>query len=352
MTPLARIIAQRIRLTGPISVADYMELCLLHPQHGYYATRDPFGAGGDFTTAPEIHQLFGELCGLALAQAWTDQGRPAPFTLAEIGPGRGTLMADMRRAIRLAPGMTEAAEVVLVEASAHLRQIQRDRLGEIVHLDTVEDLPDKPLFLMANEFLDALPVRQYQRTEDGWAERMIGLTEAGLGFGLGTVVDLRRPGQPGNVVEDCPAAVAIVESLARRIAAHGGAAILIDYGGWNGYGDTLQALRRHRPEDPLAHPGEADLTAHVDFAPLAAAALRAGAAVSRPLHQGDWLLSLGARQRAERLAANGDGGAMAALARLTHADEMGHLFKAMAIWPQGAPPVPGFDPLRLNADHA
>ncbi|WP_103172866.1 class I SAM-dependent methyltransferase [Paracoccus sp. SY] len=352
MTPLAEIIAGRIRATGPITLADYMEICLLHPQYGYYATRDPFGVRGDFTTAPEIHQMFGELCGLALAQAWMDQGRPAPFTLAEPGPGRGTLMADMLRAIRKAPGMAEAAEVALIEASPHLRQVQRDRLGAVTHLDGVEDMPGKPLFLVANEFFDALPIRQYQHGPDGWCERMVGLSDDGLRLGLGPVVDLPRDGRPGDVVEECPAAPAIVEAIARRIAVHGGAAILVDYGGWNGYGDTFQALRDHRPEDPLAHPGEADLTAHVDFAPLAAAAIRAGAVASRPIHQGDWLMSLGAGQRAERLAAAGDEGAMTALRRLTHPDEMGHLFKAMAIWPKGAPPVPGFDALRLHADHA
>ncbi|MCZ0961748.1 class I SAM-dependent methyltransferase [Paracoccus benzoatiresistens] len=352
MTPLAQLIAQRIRATGPITLADYMEICLLHPRHGYYATRDPFGAKGDFTTAPEIHQMFGELCGLALAQAWMDQGSPAPFTLAEIGPGRGTLMADMLRAIRKVPGMAGAAQVALIEASPHLRQIQRDRLETVTHLDSVGQLPDKPLFLMANEFFDALPIRQYQRAEDGWAERMVGLSDNGLRLGLGPVVQLPREGQPGDVVEECPAAPAIVEAIARRIAVQGGAAIFIDYGGWNGYGDTFQALRNHAPEDPLAHPGEADLTAHVDFAPLAAAAIRAGAIASRPIHQGEWLLSLGAAQRADRLAAAGDTGAMGALRRLTHPDEMGHLFKAMAIWPKGAPPVPGFDKLRLHADHA
>lgn len=353
MTPLAAIIAQRIRAAGPITLADYMETCLLHPRHGYYAIRDPFGQAGDFTTAPEIHQLFGELCGLALAQAWLDQGSPAPFTLAEPGPGRGTLMADMLRAVRVAPGMAEAAQVALVEASAHLRGVQRQKLGAVTHLDRVEDLPSRPLFLMANEFFDALPIRQFQRAGDGWSERMVGLDDrGGLRFGLAPPMDLPRPGQPGDVIEECPAAAPIVTAIARRITDHGGAAIIVDYGGWNGYGDTFQALRDHRPEDPLAHPGEADLTAHVDFAPLALAAMRAGAAVSRPVRQGDWLLSLGAEARARRLAAAGDGGAMAALHRLTHPGEMGHLFKAIAIWPKGAPAVPGFEALEPDADDA
>ncbi|WP_304615925.1 class I SAM-dependent methyltransferase [Paracoccus sp. (in: a-proteobacteria)] len=353
MTPLAGIIAARIRATGPITLADYMQICLLDSRHGYYATRDPFGAAGDFTTAPEIHQLYGELCGLALAQAWMDQGSPAPCLLAEPGPGRGTLMADMRRAIRVAPGMTEAAQIALVEASPHLRQVQRDRLGPVLHLDRIEDLPSKPLFLMANEFLDALPIRQFQMTGEGWRERMVGLDADGrLAMGLGPVVDLPRRGHAGEIVEDCPAAVAAIEAIARHIARHGGAAILVDYGGWDGRGDTFQALRGHAPDDPLAHPGEADLTAHVDFAPLAAAAIRAGAVVSRMGRQGDWLLALGAEARARRLAQAGDAGAMVALRRLTHEGEMGHLFKTLAIWPKGAPPVPGFEALTRHADDA
>ncbi|MBK4217245.1 SAM-dependent methyltransferase [Paracoccus caeni] len=350
MNALARIIAQRIRATGPITLADYMELCLLHPQHGYYSTRDPFGQAGDFTTAPEISQIFGELCGLSLAQSWLDQGSPQPFTLAESGPGRGTLMADMLRAIAKVPGMHDAAKVTLIEASPHLRQLQRQKLGQVTHLDSVEDLPQKPLFLIANEFFDALPIRQFQRTEEGWAERMVGLGPEGLQLGLGMPVDLPREGKIGDVVEDCPAAPLIVSAIASRIALHGGAAIFIDYGGWNGFGDTFQALRGHKPESVLANPGQADLTAHVDFAPLAAAAIRAGAEVSRPIHQGDWLLSLGAAERAARLQAAGDDGATEALRRLTDPSEMGHLFKAMAIWPKGAQAVPGFDPLRLHAD--
>lgn len=353
MTPLAGIIAARIRANGPMTLTDYMQTCLLDSRHGYYATRDPFGRAGDFTTAPEIHQLFGEICGLALAQAWMDQGAPRPFTLAEPGPGRGTLMADMLRAIRVVPGMTEAAEVALIEASPHLRQVQRDRLGPVRHLDAVEDLPGKPLFLIANEFIDALPIRQFQMTPEGWRERVVGLSPDGaLQMGLGAVVALPHRGAPGDIIEDCPAGVAVVEAIARRIAAHGGAAIIVDYGGWNGRGDTFQALRDHAPDDPLAHPGEADLTAHVDFAPLAAAALRAGAVASRPRRQGDWLLSLGAGARAQRLASVGDGGALAALHRLTDRSEMGHLFKTLAIWPKGAPPIPGFEALTADADHA
>ncbi|WP_028725930.1 class I SAM-dependent methyltransferase [Paracoccus zeaxanthinifaciens] len=346
MTPLAEQIAMRIRATGPMPLSEYMRICLLDGRHGYYATRDPFGRAGDFTTAPEIHQIFGELCGLALAQAWMDQGSPAPFTLAEPGPGRGTLMADMLRAIRLAPGMSEAAQVALIEASAHLRKVQAQRIPSSAHLDNVEDFPDIPLFLMANEFIDALPIRQYQMGGDGWHERLVGLSDDGtLAMGLGPVVPLGRKGRPGDIVEECPEGVAAIRSIAARIAAHGGAAIIVDYGGWNGYGDSFQALRDHAPEDPLANPGLADLTAHVDFAPLAAAALDAGAQVSRPIHQGDWLRLLGIEARANALTRAGDAGAAAALHRLTDPQEMGHLFKAIAIWPKGAPAVPGFTPL-------
>lgn len=352
MTPLARLIAARIRLSGPLRLDEYMRLCLLHPEHGYYATRDPFGAAGDFTTAPEISQMFGEMLGLALAQAWLDQGRPAPFTLAEIGPGRGTLMADVLRAIRVVPGMREAAEVVLIEASPHLRGVQRDRLGPVTHLESASDIPDNPLFMIANEFFDALPIRQVQRTKEGWAERIVALDPQGR-LALGLAAPQPGPNAPlGEVRETCPEALPIVAEIAGRIAAHGGCAILLDYGTWDGRGDTFQALRRHRPEGVLDNPGEADLTAHVDFKPLALAGQAAGARVSRMIAQGEWLLRLGIGQRAERLARAGDAGAMAALHRLTAPEEMGQLFKVLAFWAPQAPVPPGFEALEPNADCA
>ncbi|AGT09540.1 class I SAM-dependent methyltransferase [Paracoccus aminophilus] len=344
MTPLARLIAARLRTAGAMRLDEYMQLCMLHPEHGYYATRDPFGAGGDFITAPEISQMFGEMIGLALAQAWLDQGSPAPFTLAEIGPGRGTLMADLLRAIRNVPGMVAAAEITLIEASPHLRAVQREKLGPVRHLDQAADLPEQPLFLVANEFFDALPIRQFQRVEAGWAERIIALDpEGALTLGLAAP----QPGEPaplGELREVCPAAAPITAEIAGRIARQGGAAIFLDYGNWRGRGDSFQALRRHQPEDPLAHPGEADLTAHVDFEPIARAAETAGARASRMQPQGDWLLSLGIAARAARLEAAGDAGARAALHRLTDAAEMGHLFKVMALWAPDAPPPPGFQP--------
>jgi NADH dehydrogenase [ubiquinone] 1 alpha subcomplex assembly factor 7 len=349
MTPLARLLIERIREDGPITVADYMAECLLHTVHGYYTTRDPFGAAGDFTTAPEISQMFGELLGLALAQAWLDRGAPAPFTLAELGPGRGTLMADILRATKGVTGFHAGAKVTLVEASPHLRRVQAKTLSghAPVWLERVEDLSDGPIFLIANEFLDALPIRQFQRGTEGWHERLVGLRAGALSFGLSAALPQvpetpafgNRP--PGALVEDnLPARVAVAE-VSTRIARHGGVAYWIDYGGWRSQGDTLQALRQHRPDDPLAHPGEADLTAHVDFEPLAA--LAPAFAYDT---QGAVLTRLGIDARAERLARNQTGAALeshhAAHRRLTHPEEMGSLFKVLAITSAGAPPPPGF----------
>lgn len=355
MTPLGRIIAARIAAEGPISLADYMAECLLHPKHGYYATREPFGAAGDFTTAPEISQMFGEMLGLCLAQAWLDQGRPDPFLLTEIGPGRGTLMADVRRAIRAVPGMAAAAETHLVEASPRLRAIQRERLGDgVTWHDTIETLPAGPLFLLANEFFDALPIRQFVREDVGWRERQIGLSEGTLAFGLGPEADYPslRPRlsdtRPGDMVEICPALPAIAGDIGSRIARHGGLAIVIDYGGWHSLGDTFQAVRRHRPEDPLAAPGAADLTAHVDFEALAAAFTEAGTNVTGMTAQGVFLERLGITERAQALARQMAGPQLsthvAAHRRLTHPEEMGQLFKVIACYQTGLPAPAGLDP--------
>ena len=349
MTPLAAILAKRIREGGPITVADYMAECLLHPQHGYYTTREPFGTAGDFTTAPEISQMFGELLGLALAQAWLDQGAPAPFTLAELGPGRGTLMADALRATRAVPGFHAAARVVLVEASPRLRDAQAATLGphQVDWAERVEDLPARPTFLVANEFLDALPIRQFLLSPEGWRERLVGLQDAELTFGLSATLPqvpdtpAFRAARPGDLVEHCAPAHHAVTAALRPILRNGGLALFIDYGGWRSCGDTLQALRGHAFDPPLAHPGQADLTAHVDFEPLAALA---------PAHayatQGEVLLRLGIEIRAERLARNLTGPALdshrAALARLTDPAEMGSLFKMLALTRAGAPLPPGF----------
>jgi NADH dehydrogenase [ubiquinone] 1 alpha subcomplex assembly factor 7 len=341
MTPLGDLFIARIMATGPMRLSDYMAECLLHPMHGYYATRDPFGAKGDFTTAPEISQMFGELLGLCLAQAWLDQGAPGTFTLAELGPGRGTLMADMLRATRAVPGFHAGAQVVLVEASAHLRGVQRATVGDVMWVDTAQDLPDQPLLLVANEFFDALPIRQFTHVGDGWAETVVGVVDGRLALGRNPPTALEHAGEPGDVIEVCPAAVPVMARIGGLIERHGGAALIVDYGGWGTAGDTFQAMQGHEFVDPLADPGAADLTAHVDFAALAQASPSQHAYAT----QGALLAALGIHARSARLAGQLQGQALqshlAATRRLTHPDEMGQLFKVLALYPKGTAPPPG-----------
>ena len=353
MTPLANAILRQIRAQGPITVAEYMTLCLLHPEHGYYTQRDPLGVDGDFTTAPEISQMFGEILGIGLAQAWLDQGEPTRFTLAELGPGRGTLMADLMRATARLPGFAAAAEMHLIEASPALRAAQADRLAQYAPRwhEHVEALPDQPLLLIANEFFDALPIRQFLRQGDAWAERMICEQGGKLAFGLSPPAPLAalahrlEDTDEGQMVETCAPAIPIIESISARIARHGGLAWIIDYGDWRSRGDTLQALRAHRPADPLDTPGAADLTAHVDFEAIARAAhpLRA----TRLTPQGVVLERLGITARAQSLAHGLAGSALdshiAAHRRLTHPQEMGQLFKMLGLTRDDAPTPPGFD---------
>jgi NADH dehydrogenase [ubiquinone] 1 alpha subcomplex assembly factor 7 len=353
VSPLADLLARQIAATGPITVADYMAACLTHPEHGYYMGRDPLGAAGDFTTAPEISQMFGELIGLALAQAWIDQGRPDPFTLAELGPGRGTLMADLVRATRSVPGFLDAARLWLVELSPALRARQRAALSgyDAAWARTVDAMPTAPLFLIANEFFDALPIRAFQRGARGWHERVIALDADGrLAFALappGPVPDPQPVDLPeGTVIERRPAAAPVMAAIAARMGGHGGAALIVDYGSWGGTGDTLQAVKDHAFADPLAEPGQADLTAHVDFAALAAMAPGLAAAPLTP--QGVFLERLGIAARAQRLARTLSGRArdahIAAHRRLTHPDEMGTLFQVLGLSAPGMPPPPGCVP--------
>ncbi|WP_264210454.1 class I SAM-dependent methyltransferase [Leisingera thetidis] len=346
----------RIRADGPVSVAEYMRDCLLHPQFGYYTTRDPLGAKGDFTTAPEISQMFGELLGLSLAQSWLDQGAPAPFTLAELGPGRGTLMADLLRATRGVPGFHAAMRICLVEASPALRAAQASALEGCAPawLDTADALPEQPLFLIANEFFDALPIRQFLRAGGRWSEKRIGLKHGALSFGLGpaapqpALAHRLQDTRDGDLVELCEAAAPVTAAIAARIARHGGAALIVDYGDWRALGDTLQALRAHQPADPLSTPGAADLTAHVDFEALAMAAKTAGCAFSRLTPQGVFLERLGITDRARALAGPLQGAPLESLVaahrRLTHPDEMGNLFKVLGLYPSQAAPPPGLNP--------
>ncbi len=353
-TPLADLLLRRVATTGPLTVAEFMAEALLHPAHGYYTTRDPLGTTGDFTTAPEITQMFGELVGLALAQAWLDQGRPAPFALAELGPGRGTLMADLLRATDAVPGFRDASSVTLVEASPPLRAAQAERVAGARWVDRAEALPEgRPLFLVANEFLDALPIRQFVRDGAGWRERMVAAESGRIAFALGPPARLDAletrldDTAEGEMVELCPPLPAIVGEIARRIAAHGGCALLVDYGGWRSRGDTLQAVRAHAPAGPLDAPGAADLTAHVDFEAVARAARAAGAEAWGPEPQGEWLMRLGLGPRTEALARALPAGPrrdshLDAARRLTEPARMGTVFKALALTAPGAPPPAGF----------
>ena len=352
MTALGDLLIARIARTGPLTVADYMAECLMHPDHGYYVTRDPFGVAGDFTTAPEITQMFGELIGLSLAQAWMDQGQPNPMTLAELGPGRGTLMADALRATKGVPGFHAALSVHLVETSPTLRNAQAKLIPDATWHDHVETLPDAPLFLIANEFFDALPIRQFVRDGDGWREKVIGVADGKLSFGLSAAAPLAlledrlTDTKEGDLVEHCVGLPAITASISAKIAAFGGAALIIDYGDWQSQGDTLQALKAQNHVDPLITPGDADLTAHVDFAAIAANAHPAK--FSRLTGQGVFLERLGITGRAQALATKLSGDALtshiAAHRRLTHPAEMGELFKVISIYPVTAKPPPGLEP--------
>jgi SAM-dependent MidA family methyltransferase len=313
VTPLERALHDRIRAEGPISVESFMEACNSY----YYATRDPLGEGGDFMTAPEISQMFGEMIGAALADCWRRAGTPMNAIFAELGPGRGTLAADALRVLRAArfPG-----EVHFVETSAVLRKAQEEAVADAQWHEAISALPRKPLLLVANEFLDALPVRQFA----AGFERHVVVAAGGLAFD-----------RDGEIVEDSPARDEAVEAIGSRIAEHGGAALIIDYGhAKTAPGDTLQAIRAHRYSPVLDCPGEQDLTAHVDFEAVARAAATAGAAVTRTVEQGEWLIRLGIEARAEALSrANPDrvDDIRAGLRRLTAGEEMGRLFKVMAI---------------------
>ncbi len=352
MTPLADLLLARIARTGPISLGDYMADCLMHPDHGYYSTRDPLGSDGDFITAPEISQMFGELIGLALAQCWQDQGAPTGITLAELGPGRGTLMADVLRASRAVPGFHDALQVHFVETSPTLRAAQAQTVPDATWHDNINSLPDGPLFLIANEFFDALPIRQFIRDGDGWRERMVGSNDGALQFGLSAPAPLAfldhrlADTKDGDLVEHCTALPGIISTISDRISRFGGAALIIDYGDWQSLGDTLQALAGHDRTDPFANPGQADLTAHVDFAAIAKHAN--GIKHSRLTTQGVFLERLGITARAQALTRKLQGPALQnhiqAHRRLTHPAEMGDLFKVIGLYPATGTPPPGLEP--------
>lgn len=358
MNALERKLRRRIALSGPLTVEQFMAAALSDPEHGYYMRRDPFGAAGDFITAPEISQMFGEIVGLWCAVTWRQMGRPSPTLLVELGPGRGTLMKDALRALAGVPDVAACLRVHLVETSPTLRRIQERTLkGHVASWhDSVADLPPGPLVLLANEFFDALPIRQLVRTEAGWRERVVkaGPGEGPLRFAAGpsAAEALLAPAvaaaPPGSIAELCPAALALGSWIGERLCIQGGAALVIDYGhAASAAGETLQAVKSHKPHPVLADPGEVDLTAHVDFERLARAARGAGARCYGPVPQGEFLKSLGIEARARALSAKAAPPERAALesalARLTDAKAMGSLFKALAIAAPGLPPLAGFE---------
>lgn len=350
-TPLAEKIKNLIRMNGPISVTDYFALCLADPEHGYYRTREPFGQTGDFITAPEISQLFGEMIGVFLVHAWQQHGSPSPVNLVEIGPGRGTMMLDILRVIRrLAPELFEDMSVHLVETSDRLRGVQRVTLeafsAKVSWHRGFDEVPPGFTLIAANELFDAIPIRQFVKTATGFRERLVGLDaddELAFGVGIATIDPALLPPDgasmpEGTVYEVAPARQAVMQALCDRLKRTGGTAVIVDYGHMvTGYGDTLQAVLQHEYDPPLAHPGEADLTSHVDFEDLARVARASGIQINGCLHQGDFLYGLGLSQRAQALAqgkAEAEQRAIALAAdRLAGAGEgkMGELFKVMAV---------------------
>jgi SAM-dependent MidA family methyltransferase len=363
LTPLADLKDRIVRLIeagGPLSIADYMALCLFDPEHGYYTTHEPFGVSGDFITAPEVSQMFGELVAVWLLTAWRTLGQPLPVTLAEIGPGRGTLMSDVLRTLRrLDPGLSGKTRVAMIETSPRLVDIQKatlgERAGQVEWHDLIDSLPRESLLIVGNELFDAIPIRQYVKTGGRWLERAVGVDETG------DLTFTARPGAPdpaflppdageapdGAIVEIAPARTALMDAIAARIAESGGAALFFDYGySKPAVGDTLQALKRHAYADPLAEPGRVDLTAHVDFAALVETA-KANGLGAHLLTQGEFLLGMGLLERAGQLGAKADQAMRKRLRdevdRLAGTDAMGALFKVLAVMPRGTV-LPPFSP--------
>ena len=354
MTALKHLLLRRIALDGPISLAAYMAECLMHPTHGYYQKQRVFGAVGDFITAPEVSQMFGEMLGLWCADRWHAMGRPAAVNLIELGPGRGTLMADMLRATKAVPGFHDAMQVHFVEASAQLRALQAGKVPDACWHDQLADVPEGPALIVANEFFDALPIHQFEKVSGIWRERAVGangdtltLVHKAASAKLAILPHATSAMHDGSILELCPMGLTIAGEIGARLTTHGGAALIIDYGyAASGPGDSFQALKAHKYCDPFDAPGSADLTAHVAFDQLAQAAKEKGAAVFGPKDQGTFLMTLGLGARAQQLAAaqdtDGQARILGELKRLTAPAEMGTLFKVLALQYPGLPVAPGF----------
>ncbi len=349
MSTLENHIKDLIRAQGPISIAHYMELCLTHPKLGYYTRRDPLGRAGDFITAPEVSQMFGELVGLFMADYWLALGQPKPFHFIELGPGRGTLMADALRAIKIVPGMAEAAKVFFLEVSPALKKKQKKAVPAASFVETLDEVPPGPAFIIANEFFDCLPIRQFVKSDDGWAERMVGLENDDLAITLSEKAlppNLPLTAGRGAIFEICPQAGFWIDAMATKINTGGGISLVIDYGYGNpGFGDTFQAIQEHAYSNVLKNPGSADLTAHVNFLNLKAKAQSAGLEVYGPLAQGDFLQNIGIEHRAQQLLQKAgkklEKEILSAVGRLVSGDQMGSLFKVLALTKKDQPEPEG-----------
>jgi NADH dehydrogenase [ubiquinone] 1 alpha subcomplex assembly factor 7 len=359
IAPLAARLKDRIARDGPISVHDYMQACLSDRAAGYYLMRQPIGREGDFITAPEISQMFGELVAVWVAAVWQGIGAK-PVIVAELGPGRGTLLADALRVFKTVPGLLEHMTLALIETSPVLREAQRATLHDspapLQWFERIDDVPQGSLILVANEFVDALPVRQFVRLGGVWRERAVTLgAKGGFAFCEGAAVASDflpnafrgTAAEDGDIAETRPAVSALLQALARRAADAPVAALVVDYGhAQSGFGDTLQAVRAHRYADPLVHSGETDLTAHVDFAALRAEAISLGLAAYGPMQQGEFLLRLGLEARLARLSRDATPAEKESLlsgaARLTNPRQMGALFKVLALQSSGLAPPPPF----------
>jgi NADH dehydrogenase [ubiquinone] 1 alpha subcomplex assembly factor 7 len=358
MSPLETIIRDLIASDGPLTIDRYMTLCLAHPRHGYYMARMPFGRQGDFITAPEVSQIFGELIGVWCLAAWELMGRPDPVRLVELGPGRGTLMADLLRACRIAPAFVAAARIDLVEISPRLAALQRQTLAgaadRVAWHERLDEVPQGPMLLIANEVFDAIAIRQLQLSGGRWHERVVGIDQSGnlaLGLAPDPVADDLVPGWAldageGAVAEIAPERCRLAAAIGARLAAAPSVALIIDYGHLaSAAGDTLQAVAAHRRTDPFSLAGEADITAHVDFAALARCLRQAGATVYAAMDQAGFLAAMGLAARVAALERNQPPAIRNQIAegaaRLAAADQMGHLFKVLgAGHPDLPPPFP------------
>ena len=355
-SPLQSEIKKLIKSSGPMPVWRYMELCLMHPEHGYYLSRDPLGREGDFITAPEVSQMFGELLGLWAASVWKAIGSPSLLRLIELGPGRGTMMADALRALRVLPPLYQALSIHLVDINPVLREKQKATLSGVRNIawhDTIDDVPDGPSVIFANEYFDVLPIHQMVKRETGWHERTVEIDDGGkLAFGFADEPMPRFEALLPPLVRAAPIGAVFewrsdteIMKIATRVRDQRGAALIIDYGHvTTAFGDTFQAVKGNAYTDPLAEPGEADLTAHVDFAALARAA---EGNIKGPISQAEFLDQLGIRIRAMLLKRINPEQAIevdAAVSRLTHADQTGALFKVLAICvARNQTFLPGFD---------